>query len=271
MRKGAPVFAVLAVAAATIMAGTGSASASGSGAATGARGDPPPIGQRWLSRLDPGLLIPDDLALRFAGAAMAAGMTRGQAASMLNDERFAAAVGSPDQGYGLLLALIENPDHIRTARELLEDDGAGYTLSGATSFQTGLFRALPDLRNAYLEDLGHMIAVRPDGVEVLVDIETGRQIIGQGKLGMPVAAPGGGPLPKPEISPEEAAAAMWAQAGVDPLQTSGQVPPGPGLDFSTDEPHRGLMTPGIYLVAALFALAWAGFAVKMIVRRAQRP
>ena len=50
------------------------------------------------------------------------------------------------------------------------------------------------------------------GVLVLVDIETGRQYIGQGMLGAQLRAPGGGPIPSPSISPEEAAAQMWADA-----------------------------------------------------------
>ncbi len=44
------------------------------------------------------------------------------------------------------------------------------------------------------------------GSRVLVDIETGRQYIAQGILGVQLWALDGGPIPSPSISPEEAAA-----------------------------------------------------------------
>jgi len=58
---------------------------------------------------------------------------------------------------------------------------------------------------------------------VLVDIETGRQYI-EGMLGAQVRAPGGGPIPSPSISPEEAAAQMWTEAARAAPTTS----PAPG-------------------------------------------
>ena len=58
-------------------------------------------------------------------------MTKTEAARMLNDDRFAAAVGSPDQGMGLLEAMIGNPDFIGDALLLLTDDRL--TATGADS------------------------------------------------------------------------------------------------------------------------------------------
>ncbi len=225
----------------------------------------PKVGQHWLSRLDPGLQIPRDLALRFARAAVAKGLTKTQAARMLNDERFAAAVGSPDQGYGLLEAMIGKPEHIWQAYELLADPHV--TASGADSLRNALMLAVPKLRNAYLGDLGLMAVEGPTGIMVLLDLETGRQYLGQGLLGAQLRGPGGGPLPEPEVSPHDGTADMGERAE-DPAAVEIQrVPSGPGLNVSSKEPQRGLITQGLYLVIALFALAWAGFVVKAIARR----
>jgi hypothetical protein len=60
------------------------------------------IGARWLSTLDPWHAIPQELALRFGESAVSAGLTPAQAARLLNDGRFVAAVGAPDQGGGML-------------------------------------------------------------------------------------------------------------------------------------------------------------------------
>jgi hypothetical protein len=168
------------------------------------------FGQHWLARLDPNLQIPTQLALKFGRAAVAGGLTGGQALAMLNDQRFAAAVGSPDQGYGLLEAMIQHPSYIQKAYVLLAD--RHYTASGADSLQTAIMSVVPELRNAYLEDLGLMAVDNGSGVLVLVDIETGRQYIGQGMLGAQLRAPGRGPIPSPSISPEGAAVQMWAEA-----------------------------------------------------------
>jgi len=132
------------------------------------------VGQQWLSRLDPGLQIPGDHALRFARAAVATGLTKTEAARMLNDDRFAAAVGSPDQGMGLLEAMIANPDFIGDALLLLTDDRL--TATGADSVQNALMEVVPEVRNAYLKDLGLLAVKGPAGVLVLVDIETGRDV-----------------------------------------------------------------------------------------------
>ena len=72
-----------------------------------------------------------------------------------------------------------------------------------------------ELRNAYLADLGHMIAIRSDGAEVLVDVGTGRQIISRDLLGMPIRAPGGGPLPIVDLA-RGRAAQMWEAVGEEP-------------------------------------------------------
>jgi hypothetical protein len=153
------------------------------------------FGPHCLTRLDPNLQIPTQLAVKFGRAAVAGGLTRGQALGMLNDQRFAAAVGSPDQGYGLLEAMIQHPSYIQKAYVLLAD--RHYTASGADSLQTAIMSVVPELRNAYLKDLGLMAVDNGSGVLVLVDIETGRQYIGHGLLGAQLRAPVGDPSHRP--------------------------------------------------------------------------
>jgi hypothetical protein len=240
------------------------------------------LGGAWMSRIDPWHGIPTDLAHRFGESALSAGLAPSEAARLLNDGRFVAAVGSPDQGWGMLEAMIEDPNSIADAWNLLREQGDLLTVSGVTSFQYVLMVEHPELRNAYLGDLGRMIAVRPDGAEVLVDLDTGLQVIGQDKLGIPIRAPGGAPLPTPSISPEEAAANMWEDVGVDPGDPDpGQVsaadqqgkPTGPGFNFDLEpeKPSQGLLTPGLYLVAGGFLIAWLGFATVIAARRFRRP
>jgi hypothetical protein len=222
------------------------------------------IEEAWLARLDPGLQIPKDLAMKFGQAAVGQGLTKGQALAMLNDLRFAAAVGSPDQGYGLLEAMIANPDYIVKAHELLAD--RSYSSSGADSLQNAVMSVVPQLRNAYLKDLGLMAVKGATGILVLVDIETGRQYIDDDLMGEQLRAPGGGPLPSPSISPEEAAAQMWAQAEAHPVATPSPEPG--GLWKVQDHPDRGLLSsPGLYVGAALFLLAWVGWGAVAIGRR----
>jgi hypothetical protein len=184
---------------------------------------------------------------------------------MLNDLRFAAAVGSPDQGYGLLEAMIANPDYIVTAHELLAD--RSYSSSGADSLQNAIMSVVPQLRNAYLKDLGLMAVKGSAGVLVLVDIETGQQYIGQGLLGAQLRAPGGGPLPSPSITPEEAAAQMWADAEANRAGASPSPEPG-GLWKVQDHPDKGwLSSPGLYVGVALFLMAWLGWGAVAVGRR----
>jgi hypothetical protein len=163
---------------------------------------------------------------------------------------------------------------------MLLHDRTEYTLAGATSFQYAFLSRHLELRNAYLADLGDMIAVRSDGLEVLVDIETGRQIIGRDLLGVPIRAPGGAPLPTPSISPEDAAAQMWEDAGIDPNDLDPNpiaaasppgAPTGRGLNAQTISANQGLLTPGVYLVGAAFLASWLGFAAVMMARRLRRP
>lgn len=240
------------------------------------------LSRGWVSRIDPWHGIPTDLALRFGRSSLSAGLAPSEAARLLNDGRFVAAVGAPDQGWGMLEAMVEDPDSIADAWNLLREQGDLLTSSGVTSFQYILMVQHPELRNAYLGDLGRMIAVRPDGAEVLVDLETGLQVIGQGKLGIPIRAPGGGALPSPSISPEEAAAEMWEAVGGEPDDIDpGEVraadeeggPTGPGFNFDLEpeEPSQGLVTPGLFLVAGAFLIAWLGFATVVMMRRLRRP
>ncbi|OFW63193.1 MAG: hypothetical protein A2135_04955 [Actinobacteria bacterium RBG_16_67_15] len=239
----------------------------------------PKLSQRWLTRIDPWHAIPSDLALRFGEAALSANLTPSQAARLLNDDRFVAAVGAPDQGWGLLEAMISSPATIADAWKIQRRGGATLTRSGVTSFQSALFLEHPNLRNGYLADVGLMIAVRADGVEVLVDIGTGRQVLGRDHLGVAVRAPGGGPLPSPAMSPEEVAAQMWEDAGIDPndpdaITSVAQAPPslpsGPGLNVRTDEPPEGAWLPAGYLVLGAFLVAWTGYAVVAIGRGLRR-
>jgi len=230
------------------------------------------VGKHWLSRLDVGVQMPKGLALRFARAAVATGLTKTQAAQMLNDDRFAAAVGSPDQGYGMLEAIIQNPDQLRQAYELLAD--AHLTASGADSLQNSLMFVVPELRNAYLEDLGLMAVEEPMGVLVLVDIETGRRYLGEGLLGAQLRAPGGDPLPSPSVAPDGTITSLTSP---DPApgrdgNATGVValPTGPGglWELPREDSKRPLLSsPFIYLGAGLFLLAWVGYAVLAIARR----
>ena len=236
------------------------------------------LSQRWLARVDPWHAIPADLALRFGAAAISVGLTPSEAARLLNDDRFVAAVGAPDQGWGLLESMIAAPAAIADAREILRDHGAALTRSGVTSFQSALFLERPELRNGYLVDVGRMIATRADGVEVLVDLETGRQVLGRDHLGVAIRAPGGGPLPSPAMSPDEVAAQMWADAGIDPNdpdpvetleRAQPNLPSGQGLNIRAD-PREGLFAPAALLVLGAFLLAWTGYAVVALVRRLRR-
>ena len=119
----------------------------------------PRIGRAWVAQLESWHGIPSSLAMRFGRAAVAGGLTPMDTARLLNDDRFVAAVGAPDQGWGLLEALIERPSTIVDAHMLLQG-GSEYTRTGATSFQYAFLLRHPELRNAYLADLGDMIAVR---------------------------------------------------------------------------------------------------------------
>lgn len=224
------------------------------------------LGPAWLSRLDPGSPISSDLAIRFGKAALSVGLTKGQAAAMMNDERFTLAIGAPDSGYGMLESMIKHPDRIAQAQLLLKN----HDLSawGAESVQNALMDVAPSLRNAYLADFGLMAVKGPVGVLVLVDIETGRQYVGQGRLGTQLRAPGGGPLPEPSIAPQPEVAAGIAAATGPGLNFNINQRPGLGLAPATGESDsRGLLTPGIYLVAALFLVAWGGYAAVALVRR----
>ena len=60
---------------------------------------------------------------------------------MLNDQRFAAAVCSPDQRYGLLEAMIQHPSYIQKAYVLLADRHD--TASGADSLQSAIMSVVP--------------------------------------------------------------------------------------------------------------------------------
>lgn len=235
--------------------------------------------RRWLTRIDSWHRIPPDLALRFGESALSVGLTQSEAARLLNEPRFVAAVGAPDQGWGLLEAMVQSPGSIADAWTLLRERNDQLTMSGDTSFQYAFMVEHPELRNPYLADIGRMIATRPDGMEVLVDLETGRQVISRGQLGIPLRAPGGGPLPTPSISPEDAAAQMWEEAGVDPddpdpgravAAERPQGPSGPGFNFETDEPSQGLLTPGVYLVLGAFLIAWVGYGAVVIARHVRR-
>lgn len=229
------------------------------------------LGPAWTSRLDPGSQIPSGLAIRFGKAALSVGLTKGQAAAMMNDERFAMAIGAPDSGYGMLESMIKHPERIAQARILLKN----HDLSawGADSVQNALMEVAPPLRNAYLSDFGLMAVKGPVGALVLVDIETGRQYVGQGRLGTQLRAPGGGPLPEPtvpepSIEPQPAVAAGIAAATGPGLNFSTNQRPGLGLAPATGRSNsRGLLTPGVYLVAALFLVAWGGYAVVALMRR----
>jgi hypothetical protein len=235
----------------------------------------------WVSRIDPWYGVPTELVLLFGKSAVSAGLAPSEAARLLNDGRFVAAVGAPDQGWGMLEAMIEDRNSIADAWNLLREQGDLLTVSGTTSFQYLLMVEHPELRNAYLGDLGRMIAVRSDGAEVLVDLETGLQVIGQGKLGIPIRAPGGRALPSPSISPEEAAAEMWEAVGGEPDDADpGEVraadeggPTGPGFNFDLEpeKPSQGLVTPGLFLVAGAFLIAWLGFATVVMMRHFRRP
>jgi hypothetical protein len=235
----------------------------------------------WLGTIDPWNGIPSELALRFGEAALSAGLEPSKAARLLNDGRFVSAVGAPDQGWGLLEAMIDSPTSIADAWILLREGNERLTASGDTSFQYAFMLRYPRFRNAYLADIGHMIAVRPDGAEVLVDIATGRQVIARDTLGIPIRAPGGAPLPIPSISPQETAGQMWEAAGIDPndpnpgQDTSAERaagPTGPGFDFEleSDEPSSGLLTPGLYLVVGAFLISWFGYAAVATIRRFRR-
>lgn len=196
------------------------------------------------ARIGRNLQIPTQLAVKFGRAAVAGGLTGGQALGMLNDQRFAAAVGSPDQGYGLLEAMIQHPSYIQKGYVLLAD--RHYTASGADSLQTAIMSVVPELRNAYLKDLGLMAVDNGSGILVLVDIETGRQYIGQGMLGAqlrgprwgthPIALhlPGGGGRPdvdrgRPSRSPEPGPRGALGAREAARADLSGAVPCGSAL------------------------------------------
>jgi hypothetical protein len=222
------------------------------------------VGRSWLSRLDRDLQISEDLALSFAKAAVAEGLRPGQAARMLSDSRFASAVGSPNQAFE---ALIEHPDRITRVKALLSTHD--YAVAGSDSLQNALMEAVPALRNVYLKDLGLRAVKGPTGVLVLVDIQTGRQVLGHGMLGALVRAPGGGPLPSPAISPEDPADA--SRADISAVPPTPDPLPGPWKIPGKNDPNRGLLSsPFVLLGPGLFLFAWSGYALVALKRRLRR-
>lgn len=214
----------------------------------------PTLGAHFAARIDPG--IPSELALRFARAAVGAGLTQAEAARILNDQRFRTAIGSTDQGYGMLQAITEHPDAIVRALELVRRHDL--TAAGADSLQNAIMSLDLEIRNGYLEDLGEMAVVRGDGALVLVDLETGRQVIGQGKLGVPLRAPGGGPLPSPAPPPA---------VPPSPVSTPSDVPQPPGgVNVTVSQSDWSHLMPGIVVVGTLFVIAWAGYGLIAIGR-----
>jgi len=123
---------------------------------------------------------------------------------------------------------------------------------------------VPELRNAYLEDFGLMAVKGPASVLVLVDIETGRQYLGESLLGVQLRAPGGGPLPQPSIAPSVAPSPV---PNITPVITP-TLEPGGLWQLPEDDPKPGLLSsPFIYLTVGMFLFAWLGYAVVAIARR----
>jgi hypothetical protein len=206
--------------------------------------------------IEPG--IPTEVALRFSRAAVDAGLTPPQVLRVLNDERFRSAIGS--QGYGLLEALSKYPRAIRRTLRLVRRRDLGY--AGADSLQNAIIAINLHIRNGYLRDVGHMAVQLPSGGLVLVDVASGRQVLGQGRLGALLRAPGGGPLPSSTPPTFERPAA--------PSPSPVPQPRGGGLEVTTREGAWSRLAPGIALVIGLFAVAWIGSALVAVGRRARR-
>ncbi len=211
---------------------------------------------RFADLIEPG--IPTDVALRFARAAVHSGLAPPQVLRILNDERFRSAMGS--QGYGLLDALSKDPSAIRRTLKLVRRRDLGY--AGADSLQNAIMAINLHIRNGYLRDLGHMAVQLPSGTLVLLDVATGRQVLGQGRLGALLRAPGGGPLPSPNSPTFEPLAA--------PSPSAVPQPPGGGLEVTGPEAAWSRLALGIALVTGLFAVAWIGYALVAVGRRARR-
>jgi hypothetical protein len=214
----------------------------------------PRVGRRFAERIDPG--IPASTALRFARAAVDAGLSPAEAARMLNDDRFRMAVSSAGQAFEPLEALSEDPAAIRRAMELVRDHA--YTVAGAESLQNAILGLSLDIKNAYLRGLGRMAVLTDDGRMVLVDIETGREVRGHDMLGALIRAPGGGPLPSPSPLPTASPSSGTYALG---------QPPGGGIDVTAAEGDWTRLKPGLLLVVGLFAIAWIGFGLTLLGRR----
>jgi hypothetical protein len=211
---------------------------------------------QFTDLIEPG--IPADVALRFARAALNAGLTPPQVLRILNDDRFRSAMGT--QGYGLLMALSKYPRAIRRTLKLVRRHDLGY--AGADSLQNAIIAINLHIRNGYLRDVGHMAVQLPGGGLVLVDVATGRQVLGQGRLGALLRAPGGGPLPSPTSPAFEPLAA--------PTPSAVPQPPGGGLEVTERPAAWSRLELGIALVMGLFAVAWIGYASVAVGRRSRR-
>jgi hypothetical protein len=211
----------------------------------------------FVDRVDGGL--PPAAVLRFARTAQHAGLTPAQTLRILNDDRFRAALGFAGQGTGLLEALSEDPGAIRRTLELVRRHDL--TEAGSNSLQNSIISIDLDIRNGYLRDLGRLAVETPTGALVMVDLQTGRQIIGHDGLGALLTAPGGGPLPSsaPTIVPS-------------PTPEPSFFPEPPGSGLNTARPNQS--DPGVWraatLFSAIFALAWVGYAMLAVFRRPNR-
>ncbi len=216
--------------------------------------DPAKLGRWFVERIDPG--IPPSVAVGFARAAVGAGLTPAEAARMLNDDRFRAAVSSSGQGFEPLEALSNDPAAIRRALNLVRSHR--FTAAGADSLQNAILGLSLDIRNAYLQDLGHMAVLTDDGRLVLIDIETGREVRGHGMLGGLIRAPGGGPLASPSALPSPM---------TSPVPDELRQPPGGGIDVTVLEGDWTQIKIGLLLVVGLFGIAWIGFGLILVGRR----
>ncbi len=236
---------------------------------------PPQLGRAWLINLEGIAKIPPDVAIRFGEAAMSVGLTKIQAANLLNDETFiATTISSDDQHHGLLLLMTEHPEYIRRTWDLLHASGQVPTASGPASLQSRLFADYPELVNPYLKDFGHMLVPLPDGSVVMIDLATGRRIVAAGVLGDQVTQPGGGALVGRYAS--MGSAAPTVPAFPTPSPTALEQPPGaqsplPGGPWTIPGRHpRGVSPALLWAVAAAFGLAWLGYAVVAFRRRLLR-
>ena len=180
---------------------------------------------------------------------------------MLNDQRFAAAVCSPDPGYGLLEAMIQHPSYIQKAYVLLADQRD--TASGADSLQSAIMSVVPSFGTPASKDPGLMAVDDGNGVLVLVDHRDRSAIHRPGLARYPAPGPRWGTHPIALHLPGGGGRSDVGRGR--PSRTHPE--PGPRGALGAPGPARADLSGALRGGSALPLFAWVGFAAVALGRR----